>query len=56
MMRSQVLFRSWCHNPIAAFSLCLLAQSYSLSSALVTKLYPCSLLLMLHVSCTSLLT
>ncbi|KAJ3125519.1 hypothetical protein HK098_000206 [Nowakowskiella sp. JEL0407] len=22
------LYRSWCHNPVAAFSLCLLAQSY----------------------------
>ncbi|KAG6622326.1 VAC14 family protein [Phytophthora cinnamomi] len=31
------LFRSWCHNPIAAFSLCLLAQSYSLSAALISK-------------------
>ncbi|POM67053.1 VAC14 family protein [Phytophthora palmivora] len=31
------LFRSWCHNPIAAFSLCLLAQSYSVSAALISK-------------------
>lgn len=31
------LFKSWCHNPIAVFSLCLLAQSYSLSCALVSK-------------------
>uniref|UniRef100_A0AAV1US65 Vacuolar protein 14 C-terminal Fig4-binding domain-containing protein n=1 Tax=Peronospora matthiolae TaxID=2874970 RepID=A0AAV1US65_9STRA len=31
------LFRSWCHNPIAAFSLCLLAQSYTLSAALISK-------------------
>uniref|UniRef100_K3W541 Vacuolar protein 14 C-terminal Fig4-binding domain-containing protein n=1 Tax=Globisporangium ultimum (strain ATCC 200006 / CBS 805.95 / DAOM BR144) TaxID=431595 RepID=K3W541_GLOUD len=34
------LFQSWCHNPVAAFSLCLLAQSYTLSSALISKLYP----------------
>ncbi|TYZ63566.1 hypothetical protein PybrP1_013160, partial [[Pythium] brassicae (nom. inval.)] len=34
------LFQSWCHNPIAAFSLCLLAQSYTLSAALISKLYP----------------
>lgn len=33
----QALFQSWCHNPIAAFSLCLLAQSYTLSSALISK-------------------
>ncbi|KAI9918669.1 hypothetical protein PsorP6_011790 [Peronosclerospora sorghi] len=31
------LFRSWCHNPIAAFSLCLLARSYTLSAALISK-------------------
>lgn len=31
------LFRSWCHNPIAAYSLCLLAQSYSLSAALIRQ-------------------
>ncbi|KAG7390932.1 hypothetical protein PHYBOEH_006876 [Phytophthora boehmeriae] len=41
------LFQSWCHNPIAAFSLCLLAQSYSLSAALISKLYPFSL----QISC-----
>jgi vacuole morphology and inheritance protein 14 len=31
------LFRCWCHNPVATFSLCLLAQSYDLSASLVTK-------------------
>ncbi|TDH66336.1 uncharacterized protein CCR75_002739 [Bremia lactucae] len=31
------LFQSWCHNPIAAYSLCLFAQSYSLSAALIRK-------------------
>lgn len=31
------LFKCWCHNPVATFSLCLLAQSYDLSAALVHK-------------------
>ena len=31
------LFRSWCHNPVATFSLCLLAQAYDLSSSLIMK-------------------
>jgi vacuole morphology and inheritance protein 14 len=30
---------SWCHNPAATFSLCLLAQAYEHSAALVCKLY-----------------
>jgi vacuole morphology and inheritance protein 14 len=30
-----ILFRSWCHNPVATFSLCLLAQAYDLSSSLI---------------------
>ncbi|TMW67782.1 hypothetical protein Poli38472_007454 [Pythium oligandrum] len=38
------LFQSWCHNPVAVFSLCLLAQSYSLSCQLISKLYPSHLL------------
>ncbi|RHY49471.1 hypothetical protein DYB30_008718 [Aphanomyces astaci] len=29
------LYKTWCHNPVSTFSLCLLAQSYELSSALV---------------------
>ena len=29
------LYRSWCHNPVSTFSLCLLTQSYSLSSSLI---------------------
>lgn len=36
---SQALFTSWCHNPVAVFSLRLLAQSYSLSCQLISKLY-----------------
>ncbi|ETV90794.1 hypothetical protein, variant [Aphanomyces invadans] len=36
------LYKTWCHNPVSTFSLCLLAQSYELSSALVLKLYPFS--------------
>jgi vacuole morphology and inheritance protein 14 len=31
------LFRCWSHNPVATFSLCLLAQAYELSSALILK-------------------
>ncbi|PCH40841.1 ARM repeat-containing protein [Wolfiporia cocos MD-104 SS10] len=29
------LYRSWCHNPVAAFSLCLLAQAYEHASNLL---------------------
>ena len=29
------LYRSWCHNPVSTFSLCLLTQSYALSARLV---------------------
>lgn len=31
------LFKCWCQNPVATFSLCLLAQSYDLSAALIHK-------------------
>ena len=31
------LFRCWCHNPVSTFSLCLLAQAYDLSFALVKR-------------------
>ena len=31
------LFETWCHNPVATFSLCLLAQAYELSSSLVRR-------------------
>lgn len=31
------LFRCWCHNPVATFSLCLLSQVYELSACLVHK-------------------
>ena len=31
------LFQAWCHNPVATFSLCLLAAAYPLASALVSK-------------------
>ena len=33
----KTLYSSWCHNPVATFSLCLLAQAYPLSSSLVGK-------------------
>ncbi len=32
-----LLFKSWCHNSVATFSLCLLAQVYDLSSCLIQK-------------------
>ena len=31
------LFSSWCHNPVATFSLCLLSQAYNLSSKLILR-------------------
>lgn len=31
------LFRSWTHNPVATFALCLLAQAYDLSARLILK-------------------
>jgi len=32
------LYRSWSHNPVATFSLCLLAQAYELAAALVFQM------------------
>jgi len=31
------LFNCWCHNPVATFALCLLAQAYDVSYALIKK-------------------
>ena len=31
------LFQCWCHNPISTFSLCLLAQAYDVSFALIRR-------------------
>lgn len=31
------LFACWCHNPVATFSLCLLAQAYEVSAELVKE-------------------
>jgi vacuole morphology and inheritance protein 14 len=31
------LFKCWCHNPVATFSLCLLAQAYQVSFSLVKR-------------------
>eukprot|EP00457_Paulinella_chromatophora_P014154 gb/GEZN01014540.1/.p1 GENE.gb/GEZN01014540.1/~~gb/GEZN01014540.1/.p1 ORF type:complete len:285 (-),score=52.91 gb/GEZN01014540.1/:24-878(-) len=31
----ECLYRTWCHNPVATFSLCLFAQAYELGTALV---------------------
>lgn len=30
-----ILYKSWCHNPVAVFSLCLLAQAYEHASNLL---------------------
>jgi len=32
------LYKSWCHNPVATFSLCLMAQAYELAAALVLQI------------------
>ncbi|CDK24894.1 unnamed protein product [Kuraishia capsulata CBS 1993] len=34
----EVLFKSWCHNPPAALSLCLLSQNYDIAFAIVESL------------------
>ena len=33
----RALFKCWCHNPVATFSLCLLSQAYELSARLVEQ-------------------
>jgi hypothetical protein len=33
------LYRSWCHNAVAVFALCLLAQAYEHASNLLQILY-----------------
>jgi len=33
------LFRSWCHNAVATFSLCLLAQAYEQAYNLLQIMY-----------------
>jgi hypothetical protein len=33
------LYRSWCHNPVAVFSLCLLAQAYEHASNLLPIMF-----------------
>ena len=33
------LYNSWCHNAVATFSLCLLAQAYEHASNLLQSLY-----------------
>lgn len=38
------LFRTWCHNPVAAVALCLLTQNYFLVCKLLQTLYPFSIL------------
>lgn len=38
------LFRSWCHNAVSTFSLCLLAQAYEQAYNLLQVLYEQTLL------------
>jgi vacuole morphology and inheritance protein 14 len=38
------LFRSWCHNAVSTFSLCLLAQAYEQAYNLLQVLYVSRLL------------
>lgn len=33
------LYKSWCHNPVSTFSLCLLAQAYEHAANLLQSLY-----------------
>eukprot|EP01138_Halocafeteria_seosinensis_P011165 gb/GECG01011403.1/.p1 GENE.gb/GECG01011403.1/~~gb/GECG01011403.1/.p1 ORF type:complete len:714 (+),score=100.82 gb/GECG01011403.1/:1-2142(+) len=35
----EALFVTWCHNSIATFTLCLLAEAYELASTLITRMY-----------------
>lgn len=35
-----VLYKSWCHNPVATVSLCLLSQNYRHTYDLLLRLYP----------------
>ncbi|CAN7951417.1 unnamed protein product [Ixodes pacificus] len=40
------LYRTWCHNPVATISLCLLTQNYEHACRMLHLLYPfCSQLL-----------
>jgi vacuole morphology and inheritance protein 14 len=34
------LYKTWCHNPVATVSLCLLTQCYPHASTLIKSLYP----------------
>ncbi len=34
-----ILYRSWCNNAVATFSLCLLSQAYEHATHLIAKLY-----------------
>lgn len=35
-----VLYQTWCHNPVATVALCLLSQKYQHASQLIKHLYP----------------
>lgn len=50
------LYRSWCHNAVAVFSLCLLAQAYEHASNLLAILQVFFLLTLAWTSLTLLLS
>lgn len=33
------LFSTWCHNPVATFSLCLLTEAYELAHRIIATMY-----------------
>lgn len=38
-MLFSIIYRSWCHSPVAVFALCLLAQAYEHASNLLHLLW-----------------
>jgi vacuole morphology and inheritance protein 14 len=49
------LYNSWCHNAVATFSLCLLAQAYEHASNLLQSLYVPDLMMLMIVGTLKLL-
>ncbi|CAG8756541.1 36608_t:CDS:2, partial [Racocetra persica] len=45
-----ILYKSWCHNPVATFSLCLLAQAYEHAANLLQSLYVLFILKVSNIS------
>jgi vacuole morphology and inheritance protein 14 len=49
----QSLFKSWCHNAVATFSLCLLAQAYEQAYQLLQVLYVVQTFMLLQANLLS---